>query len=319
MSETLSAGSGPAATGARAPIVILDPETRSQILHRYPAAFSVNWRRRGPTLAIIAGALIVFVIGLYVLDISWSRVFAGFGRLGEFASLMIPPTYGDTTNTAEHPFNFIASLQDTETLAIYLVSLFQTLAIAFLGSLVAAILAFPFGFLAARNVLPNIFAHFAVRRFLDTVRSVDTLIWALIWINVVGLGPFAGILAIITSNFGIYGKLFSEALETADVKPVEGILSTGGTHWMGVRFGLLPQILPIFISQVLYQFESNTRSATIIGIVGAGGIGQHFYEQIKILEWQHVSFLVLLVLAAVMSIDFVSKRLRIAVIGSRTR
>ena len=301
----------PAAGGDGASLIALDAAGRERINATYPALFAIDWKRRLPVLAGFGGALLLFVFGFALLDISWARVFSGFGRLGEFAVLMVPPTYGDTS------LPFFASLADTTLLVVYLHSLVETLAIAFLGSLVAAIIAFPFGFLAARNVIPNIFAHFGVRRFLDTIRSVDTLIWALIWINVVGLGPFAGILAIITSNFGVFGKLFSEALETADGKPVEGIVSTGGTHWHGVRFGLLPQVLPIFISQVLYQFESNTRSATIIGIVGAGGIGQHLYEQIKILEWQHVAFLVLLVLVAVMVIDMISRRLRMAVIGTR--
>ena len=301
----------PAAGGDGAGLIALDAAQRERINATYPALFAIDWKRRLPVLAGFGGALLLFVFGFALLDISWARVFSGLGRLGEFAVLMVPPTYGDTS------LPFFASLADTTLLVVYLHSLVETLAIAFLGSLVAAIIAFPFGFLAARNVIPNIFAHFGVRRFLDTIRSVDTLIWALIWINVVGLGPFAGILAIITSNFGVFGKLFSEALETADGKPVEGIVSTGGTHWHGVRFGLLPQVLPIFISQVLYQFESNTRSATIIGIVGAGGIGQHLYEQIKILEWQHVAFLVLLVLVAVMVIDMISRRLRMAVIGTR--
>ena len=292
-------------------LVSLDAVERERLAQAYPAMFTVDWMARLPVLAGIGGAVLLFVFGFAVLDISWGRVLSGFGRLGEFAMLMVPPTYGETN------LPFFASLADTTLLVVYLHSMVETLAIAFLGSLCAAIVAFPFGFLAARNVIPNVFAHFGIRRFLDTIRSVDTLIWALIWINVVGLGPFAGILAIVTSNFGVFGKLFSEALEASDNRPVEGILSTGGTDWQGVRFGLLPQVLPIFISQVLYQFESNTRSATIIGIVGAGGIGQHLYEQIKILEWQHVSFLVLLVLAAVVAIDFVSSRLRLAVIGVR--
>ena len=169
--------------------------------------------------------------------------------------------------------------------------------------------------LAAKNVVPNIFAHFAVRRFLDTIRGVDVLIWALIFINVVGLGPFAGILAIAVSDFGTFGKLFSEAIETADKRPVEGIVSTGGSHLHAVRFGLVPQVFPVIASQVLYYFESNTRSATIIGIVGAGGIGLHLTEQIRTLEWDKVSFLILMILVTVAVIDWISARLRLAIIG----
>ena len=156
-----------------------------------------------------------------------------------------------------------------------------------------------------------------VRRVLDTIRAVDTLIWALIWINVVGLGPFAGILAIMTSDFGAFGKLFSEAIEATDSKAVEGVVSSGGGHLQSVRFGLLPQVLPVFLSQILYFFESNTRSATIIGIVGAGGIGASLYEEIQQNEWPHVAFLVLMILVAVAVIDMISTRLRVAIIGAR--
>lgn len=184
-----------------------------------------------------------------------------------------------------------------------------------MGTLTAAVLAFPVGFLAAKNVVPNIFAHFAVRRVLDVFRGVDVLIWALIFINVVGLGPFAGILAITASDFGSFGKLFSEAIEAADKRPVEGVIASGGTRLHALRFALIPQIFPVIASQVLYYFESNTRSATIIGIVGAGGIGLHLAEQIRVLEWNVVAFLVLMILVAVAIIDWVSSRLRFAIIG----
>jgi phosphonate transport system permease protein len=200
----------------------------------------------------------------------------------------------------------------------YLHALGETLSIALLGTLGGALLAFPAALLAARNVVANRIIHFLARRSLDTVRGIDTLIWALIWVGVVGLGPFAGILALVCSDFGTFGKLFSEAIEAADKKPVEGIQAAGGNHLHGVRFGLLPQVIPILLSQLLYYFESNTRSATIIGIVGAGGIGLQLAEQIRVLEWQKVSFLILLILIAVSAIDWMSGRLRFAIIGRRT-
>ena len=274
---------------------------RAEIEARYPTIFAVNWTRRAETVGVLAAVLGVYVFGLATLDISWSAVFSGVGRLGQFAVLMFPPSFGTTAK-----------------LSLYMWSLAQTLAIAFLGTLLAALFALPFGFLAARNVIPNIFAHFVVRRALDTVRAVDTLIWALIWINVVGLGPFAGILAIMTSDFGAFGKLFSEAIEATDSRGVEGVVSTGGGHLQAVRFGLLPQALPVFLSQILYFFESNTRSATIIGIVGAGGIGASLYEEIEQNEWPRVAFLILMILVAVAIIDMISTRLRVAIIGGRT-
>jgi phosphonate transport system permease protein len=166
-----------------------------------------------------------------------------------------------------------------------------------------------------RNVIPAALLRFLPRRVFDTIRGVDTLIWALVWINVVGLGPFAGVLAIATSDFGAFGKLFSEAIETADRKPVEGVRASGGSALHEIRFALLPQVLPVITGQVLYFIESNTRSATIIGIVGAGGIGLQLSEQIRVLEWQRVSFIILMILVAVAAIDLVSKRLRFAIIG----
>jgi len=143
------------------------------------------------------------------------------------------------------------------------------------------------------------------------------LIWALVWINVVGLGPFAGVLAIAVSDFGALGKLFSEAIEGADGKQIEGIRASGGNALHEIRFGLMPQVFPVIAGQVLYFIESNVRSATIIGIVGAGGIGLQLAEQIRVLEWQKVSFLILMILMAVAVIDWISGKLRFAIIGRR--
>ena len=268
------------------------------VRQRHATALATSRAGRWREVAFILGVIGFAIFSILQLDISWGRIWSGFGKLAEFARLMLPPTYGSGAR-----------------LVIYLKALAETLAIAILGTLTAALLAFPLAFLAAHNVVANRIVHFGSRRFFDTIRGVDTLIWALIWINVVGLGPFAGILAIATSDFGTFGKLFSEAIETSDRRPVEGVASTGAGSLLGVRFGILPQVLPVIASQVLYYIESNTRSATIIGIVGAGGIGLHLSEQIRTLEWQHVSFLVLLILVAVAIIDVISRRLRFAIIG----
>ena len=254
------------------------------------------WTGRMAPLLGLAAAAAVYAAGLVILDISPARIWGGLGQLGTIVALMMPPSAGGHW-------------------ALYAVALGQTLSIAFIGTLLAAVLALPFGFLAARNVVANRLVHVLARRSLDTIRSIDVLIWALIWINVVGLGPFAGALAIACSDCGALAKLMSEAIETADRKPVEGVLASGGGHWLAVRFGLVPQVLPVFASQLLYFFESNTRSATIIGIVGAGGIGLHLYEQIRVLEWQQAAFLILMVLVTVALIDQLSRRLRLAIIG----
>ena len=161
--------------------------------------------------------------------------------------------------------------------------------------------------------------RFLTRRSLDGIRGIDTLIWALIWVSVVGLGPFAGVLAILTSDIGTFGKLFADAIEAADRKPQEGVVAAGGNGVARVGFGVLPQVLPVLAGQVLYLFESNTRSSSIIGIVGAGGIGLLLAEMIRTLEWPSVAFIVLLILVVVAAIDAISARLRAAIAGSGSR
>ena len=272
------------------------PEQSEAVLRqRYADAFKPqSWS--GYVLAVAMLALLGF--GLWHLGFSLTNLIIGIAKLGGFVVLMFPPTWGDT--------------QD---LMRYLHALGETVAIAFLGTLLAAALAFPLGFLAARNTTVSRIVRFMTRRSFDTLRGVDMLIWALIWVNVVGLGPFAGVLAIMSSDIGSLGKLFSETIEAADKRPIEGVVAAGGSPLHSIRFGFIPQVLPLFISQLLYYFESNTRSATIIGIVGAGGIGLTLTEQIRTLEWQTVCFLIILILLTVTAIDFVSSRLRKAIAG----
>jgi phosphonate transport system permease protein len=269
---------------------------REAVEARHGALLAGRAGGRAVTVGLIVTSLAIYIGGLFALDISPLRIWQGLGQLGTILVLMIPPTPGG------HFW-------------LYLAALGQTLSIAFFGTVLAAVLSLPLGFLAARNAVANRLVHLLTRRGLDTIRSIDTLIWALIWINVVGLGPFAGALAIASSDFGALAKLMSEAIETADQRPVEGVLGSGGGRLAAIRFGIVPQILPVYASQLLYFFESNTRSATIIGIVGAGGIGLHLYEQIRVLEWQQAAFLILMVLVTVAAIDFISQRLRAAIIG----
>ncbi|MEI5667225.1 phosphonate ABC transporter, permease protein PhnE [Bosea sp. CCNWLW174] len=278
----------------------LSPSDRAALIARHKAAIAGSLKTKLMTIVVVGGLVGLFLYGLTTLETSLWKIIAGFANLGTFIALMLPPDPGSFARAV-----------------IFVKALFETIAIAFLGTIMAAILAFPLGFLAAKNVVANRIVHFLARRSMDTVRGVDALIWALIWVNVVGLGPFAGMLAIMTSDLGAFGKLFSEAIESADRKPVEGVASVGGGKLHEIRFGLIPQVLPVIASQVLYYIESNTRSSTIIGIVGAGGIGLYLAETIRTLEWQQVSFLILLILAAVTAIDFLSSKLRFAIIGKR--
>jgi len=271
---------------------------REQLRAKYPDVFDRPASSGLALPAMIVGAFAVFVFGLVDLDFSSAKLLTGLSQLGWITLMMMPPDPGSS-------------------LPVYLQALGETLSIALLGTTIAAVLALPVSLLAARNIVPSGIVRFPVRRLLDSIRGVDTLIWALVWINVVGLGPFAGVLAIAVSDFGAFGKLFSEAIEAADKKQVEGIRASGGNALHEIRFGLMPQVLPVIAGQVLYFIESNTRSATIIGIVGAGGIGLQLAEQIRVLEWQKVSFLILMILVAVAAIDWISTRLRFAIIGQR--
>ena len=269
-----------------------------QLRAKYPDVFERPASARLATPLVALAAFAVFIFGLVDLGFSPTRFVSGLRELGWITMMMIPPDPGSS-------------------LPLYLKSLGETLSIALLGTTIAALLALPVSLMAARNIIPSNLLRFPVRRFFDSIRGVDTLIWALVWINVVGLGPFAGVLAIAVSDFGAFGKLFSEAIEAADQKEVEGIRASGGSALHEIRFGLMPQVLPVIAGQVLYFIESNTRSASIIGIVGAGGIGLQLAEQIRVLEWQKVSFLVLMILVAVAAIDFISGKLRFAIIGRR--
>jgi len=271
---------------------------RAGLAARHPAVFAPSLAQRLRVPAIACGLLLLLLWSLQRMDASPARVWNGLERLGFIVGFMWPPDAGGQAG-------------------VYLKALAETLAIALLGTLGGALLALPLALLAARNIVPGRWFHFGWRRGLDGLRAVDVLIWALIWINVVGLGPFAGILAIALSDSGTFAKLFSEAIEASDRKPVDGVKAAGGTAAQRVRFGIGPQVAPLMISQVLYMVESNTRSATIIGIVGAGGIGLHLADAIRLNEWSQVGFLIVLILCTVALIDALSTRLRFAVIGRR--
>lgn len=197
------------------------------------------------------------------------------------------------------------------------VGIAQTLAMAFLGTLLGTIGALGVGFLAARNVMPFGIVRQIVRRILDILRGIDSLVWGLVFVRAVGLGPLAGVLAIFVSDLGTLSKLYSEAIENIDRKQVEGVKATGASQLGVIRYGYIPQVLPVFISQSLYFLESNTRSATILGIVGAGGIGMIIIERFRAQLYDQVAFVVLNVLILIFAIDWLSKRVRLWAIGEK--
>ncbi len=190
-------------------------------------------------------------------------------------------------------------------------AIFETILMAFLGTIGGAMIALPLAFLAARNFTPLGAARFAARRLFDFVRGVDGLIWTVILSRAFGPGPLTGALAMLITDAGTFGKIFSEALENVDEKQIEGIRSTGAKPMQRYRFGVIPQITPILLSQILYFLESNVRSATVIGAITGGGIGLLLTQAIITQkDWEEVTYYIILIVLMVMLMDTVSGWLR---------
>jgi phosphonate transport system permease protein len=264
----------------------------SQTVDLFPEVFHRPLRRRLIRWAQWTAFALFTIYCLHTLGFfDLERLLRGAQKLFGVVSFMLPPASHGRT------LEFIRAT-------------LETLGMAFLGTLLASLASLPLGFLGAKNVIGNPVFHFGLRRFVDFLRGVDALIWALVWINVVGLGPFAGILAIAVSNTGELSKLFSEAIENVDRKPMEGVRASGANAVQTMRYAILPQVFPVMLSNSLYYFESNTRSATILGIVGAGGIGLQLADRIRVMAWDQVSLLIIMILITVYAIDTVSSRIR---------
>jgi phosphonate transport system permease protein len=258
---------------------------------RHPGAFAVPVAARRARIGCIALACALFLFGLWRIDADPARLWAGLSKLGFLVGLMLPPSTGGL-------------------LPDLLAALAETLAMAFLGTLLASLAALPLGFLGARNIIPPGILHFGLRRVFDGLRGIDTLIWALIFVAAVGLGPFAGILAIAIPDAGTLAKLFAEAIENIDRRQRESVRAAGASEALVARFGVLPQVLPVMLSQVLYFLESNVRSASILGVVGAGGIGLALSDRLRINNFDEVAFIILLILVTVALIDTASAAIR---------
>jgi phosphonate transport system permease protein len=217
------------------------------------------------------------------------RFVRGLPWMADFVRRMVPP--------------------DLDVLPAALAGALTTFEIALLGTTVAAIAAVPLGFLSARNVAAPPLFH-PVRTALNFLRSVDTLVWALLFVAAVGLGPFPGVLAVVAYTTTSLAKLYSEAIEGIDRGPVDAIVATGATPLQILRFGVLPQVLPLFLSYVLYRLETNIRAATVLGFVGAGGIGFYLQTYLRMIDYPAASTVLLVTVAMVMAVDWISSRLR---------
>ncbi|MFM7609002.1 MAG: phosphonate ABC transporter, permease protein PhnE [Alphaproteobacteria bacterium] len=262
-----------------------------------------QWRARmpnafgpGPVRLGLRGLGIVlffawFIGALWYFDFSPARLWNGLNGLGTILVLMIPPSPGELWQEI-------------------LKGIAESVAMAFLGTFMAAIVAVPLGFMGARNVVTTTLLRFSLRRVFDGMRGVDQLIWALAFVRAVGLGPLAGVLAIFVSDIAVLSKLYAEAIENAEKRQAEGVTAAGGGRFLGIRFGILPQVAPVMLAQALYFFESNTRSASILGVVGAVGIGLQIAERIRVRHWDEVAFIIILMIITVAAIDWISGRIR---------
>lgn len=189
----------------------------------------------------------------------------------------------------------------------------ETVQMAIWGSLLSMILAVPFGLMSSANVVPA-WISFPTRRLMDALRAINELVFAIIFVSAVGLGPLAGVLALAVHTTGVLAKLFSEAVEQIDSRPVEGIRATGSPGVGEIVFGIFPQVMPLWISTTLYRFESNIRSATVLGFVGAGGIGIALYDTMRSFDFASVAGILLIVIFVVSIFDILSQLLRKVVI-----
>jgi phosphonate transport system permease protein len=195
----------------------------------------------------------------------------------------------------------------------YVADMMVTVQIAIWGTALAAVLGAPFAILASSNIAPQWIVQ-PVRRLMDACRAINEIVFALLFVVAVGLGPFAGVMALFVHNTGVFSKLYSEAVEAIDPRPVEGIRATGARRIPEIIFGVIPQVVPLWSSFILYRLETNVRSATTLGIVGAGGIGQTLYESIRSFQYGETAAQMLIVVATVMVIDLLSAKLRRALV-----
>lgn len=242
------------------------------------------------------GKALCYGLGFAILAWSWRgaeirplALFQDSGNMVRFAADFFPPNFKDWR--------------------VYVDEMLVTIQIAVWGTALAVVCAVPFGLLSAENIAPA-WIRQPVRRLMDALRAINEMLFAMLFVVAVGLGPFAGVLALWVHTTGVLAKLFSEAVEAIDPRPVEGIRSTGANAVEEIVYGVIPQVLPLWISYSLYRFESNVRSATVVGMVGAGGIGVVLWEIIRGFYFGETCAVMVIVIASVTILDVASARLR---------
>lgn len=241
-------------------------------------------------LALTGGLALALALSWNAAEMGrWTYLFTDAGNMAEYASGFLRPDFTDWR--------------------FYLEEMVTTIQIALWGTFLSVVFSIPFGILSAQNMAPW-WINQPVRRLMDLFRAIHEIVFAVLFVVAVGLGPFAGVMALFVHTTGVLAKLFSEAVEAIDPRPVEAIRVTGASRLQQVVFGVIPQVLPLWISFSLYRLESNTRSATVLGIIGAGGIGQVLFESIRGFYYPESAAILLIVVATVTVMDLLSQQLR---------
>ena len=255
-----------------------------------PAAPTRSLGQRAPDLLVWGAVLVLLLIAVKPVEMhNVSKLFTNSQNMRQFGAELMHPDFANWR--------------------LYVAQMWLTIQIAMWGTALAVIIAVPFGLACARNVSPP-WLQQPLRLLMNLLRSVPDLVVGTLFIVAVGLGPFAGVMAIAINTGGVLAKLFSEAVEATDRGPVEGVRATGAAPLQEVVWGVMPQVAPLWTSYTLYRFESSARSATVLGIIGAGGIGQTLMDSINSFEYGQTCAIVLVVIAAVTCIDILSQIIR---------
>ena len=284
------------------------------LLKRHITIYSEQLRsRRLWNIFIILIFAVSFFMSSSIIDFNLSQIIDGFPRLSDYIVKILPNL----------DINLILENSKTEgsiqywyfNFKKYAALLYETFNMAVLATLMGFIFALILSFLSAKNITPNIYSYHLVKRILEFLRGVPEIIFAILFVWALGVGPIAGVIAITIHTTGALGKLFSEVHENADLKNCEAIRSHGGNWISEMRYGIVPKVLPNIISYALLRFEINIRASTVIGFVGAGGIGQELYLVINFNYYEEVSAIILLIILTVITIDISSSRIRQKIIG----
>lgn len=276
-------------------MIAMNPET-AKLQRQHTHLFAVQHHYLLRIALLMLAVVLYYLFFFHQFGIEWSRFIQGGQQLARYFMRMFV-----WHNFASWPFGY------------YFTQIGITLGIVFAGTITASLLALPLSFLAARNVMHSRIARpvaFLLRRLFDVLRGVDMAIWGLVFVRAVGMGPLAGVLAIVLQDVGLLGKLYAEGHEAVDRAPGRGLSATGASSLQKHRYGIFTQSFPAFLALSLYQIESNTRSAAVLGFVGAGGVGLIYAENMRLWNWDVVMFITLILVMIVMIMDILSARLR---------